>query len=249
MNYAKIYDDLITKAIAHPHSGYVEKHHIIPRCLGGTDEKSNLVSLSARQHFIAHWLLYKMHRTKDLAFAWRAMCMRPKNSRRQRVNSHSFSLAKEAWAREMAIANAGVKFSAERLKNLSDAHLGQVAWNKGICTGETKGRKERVAEYLENPQKCVTCSAPIPYRFKSRGRKYCCKVCQFSDPNRITGAFNAKPNATSFKKGHSIKEETVKKISAKLTGMKRPRGVCPHCGVEGALSLLKRWHFEKCRKG
>lgn len=36
---------------------YYEKHHIIPRCLGGTDEKENLILLTAREHFICHKLL------------------------------------------------------------------------------------------------------------------------------------------------------------------------------------------------
>jgi len=38
-------------------SGYVEHHHIIPRCIGGTDE--NIVPLTAREHFILHILLTK----------------------------------------------------------------------------------------------------------------------------------------------------------------------------------------------
>ena len=39
---------------------YVEKHHIIPKSLGGNNRKENLVNLSAREHFICHRLLVKM---------------------------------------------------------------------------------------------------------------------------------------------------------------------------------------------
>lgn len=39
---------------------YVERHHIIPRALGGDNQKTNLVDLSPREHFICHWLLTKM---------------------------------------------------------------------------------------------------------------------------------------------------------------------------------------------
>lgn len=39
--------------------GYVEKHHIVPRSMGGTNEKSNIVKLTFRKHFLAHWLLTK----------------------------------------------------------------------------------------------------------------------------------------------------------------------------------------------
>lgn len=38
---------------------YTEKHHIIPRSMGGKDTKENLVVLTAREHYIAHLLLTK----------------------------------------------------------------------------------------------------------------------------------------------------------------------------------------------
>lgn len=245
MNYKKIYDSLIIKAKNRETSQYTEKHHVLPRCMGGSDEPSNLVRLTAREHYIAHWLLAKAYRSSKLVFAWRSMAMDPLG---KRYTSHSFKYAREAWAKEMAEVNRGICFSEERKRNLSLSHIGQQAWNKGIATGETARRKARVAQYLENPQRCITCRGPIPYRFKSRTRKYCCKACQFSDPNRLIGEFNKKPNSGSFTKGHILKDETVKKISDKLTGMKRPVGACPHCNTEGALSLLKRWHFDNCKK-
>lgn len=40
--------------------GYSETHHIIPKAMGGPNSKSNLVRLTARQHFVAHSLLRKM---------------------------------------------------------------------------------------------------------------------------------------------------------------------------------------------
>ena len=40
--------------------GYVEKHHIIPRTLGGKNDKANIVVLTAREHFVCHLLLTKM---------------------------------------------------------------------------------------------------------------------------------------------------------------------------------------------
>jgi hypothetical protein len=40
---------------------YKERHHIVPRCLGGEDGELNLVYLSLREHFIAHWMLYNSY--------------------------------------------------------------------------------------------------------------------------------------------------------------------------------------------
>lgn len=41
--------------------GYFEKHHIVPRCLGGVDTSDNLVKLTLREHYVAHLLLTKFH--------------------------------------------------------------------------------------------------------------------------------------------------------------------------------------------
>jgi hypothetical protein len=38
---------------------YTESHHIIPKSLGGSNSKENLVLLTAREHYIAHLLLCK----------------------------------------------------------------------------------------------------------------------------------------------------------------------------------------------
>ena len=63
MNYRKHYNSLIFKALYRKSEkdAIYEKHHIIPRCLGGVDCKSNLVNLTPREHFVAHQLLVKMY--------------------------------------------------------------------------------------------------------------------------------------------------------------------------------------------
>jgi hypothetical protein len=61
MNYQKIYDQLIDRAKTRKLEGYKERHHIIPKCLGGNDEKENLVDLTAREHYIAHIILCKIY--------------------------------------------------------------------------------------------------------------------------------------------------------------------------------------------
>ena len=50
---------------------YCERHHIIPKCLGGSDVENNLVDLFAKEHFIAHKLLAKENpHNKKLIYAW-----------------------------------------------------------------------------------------------------------------------------------------------------------------------------------
>lgn len=63
MDYLRIYREFIEdrKIKAQTLTGYVEKHHIQPRCLGGTNEPDNLVRLTAGDHFFAHLLLARAY--------------------------------------------------------------------------------------------------------------------------------------------------------------------------------------------
>ena len=79
MNYTRIYTELIERAKERKSvNGYKEIHHIIPRSEGGTDESDNLVELTAREHFIAHKLLWMENPT----FSRSAAFMMMSNSRK-----------------------------------------------------------------------------------------------------------------------------------------------------------------------
>lgn len=64
MDYKKHYDLLIERAKLRILESYTEKHHIVPRCLGGNDEKENIVKLTPEEHYVAHQLLVKMYPDK-----------------------------------------------------------------------------------------------------------------------------------------------------------------------------------------
>lgn len=61
MNYEKIYENLINKRKSLPCTENFEMHHITPKCIGGSNDKDNLVTLSYREHFLAHQLLVKIY--------------------------------------------------------------------------------------------------------------------------------------------------------------------------------------------
>lgn len=71
MNYRKIYAAIIENAKTKNRitDEYTERHHIIPRSLGGLNDDENIVRLTAREHFIAHRLLAKMFPTDKKAKA------------------------------------------------------------------------------------------------------------------------------------------------------------------------------------
>lgn len=100
--YARHYNLLIEKAKNRtlPKKIYTERHHIIPRSLGGTDDKDNLVRLTAREHYIAHLLLWKMklpgEANMKMVHAFNQMCiMKPtKDHPGYKVSSRLFEKVK-----------------------------------------------------------------------------------------------------------------------------------------------------------
>lgn len=58
--YHRWYNWLVGRAVCRPLEAYTERHHIVPSSLGGRNDRSNIVRLTYREHFLAHWLLVKM---------------------------------------------------------------------------------------------------------------------------------------------------------------------------------------------
>jgi hypothetical protein len=96
-HYYNRYINFITSLQNQILSDYNEEHHICPKSLNGPDDSSNLIKLSARQHFIAHWMLWKAYETSELTHAFWAMCHQ-KNARQQnrynKINSKTYEILK-----------------------------------------------------------------------------------------------------------------------------------------------------------
>ena len=74
MDYAAHYERLIARARGRKLEGYRERHHVLPRCMGGTDDVENIVELTGEEHYVAHQLLVKMNPgNSKLAYATMAM--------------------------------------------------------------------------------------------------------------------------------------------------------------------------------
>jgi hypothetical protein len=83
MNYQKHYDLLMTRAKGRNIGSYTEKHHIIPKCMGGTNDPSNIVSLTPEEHYVAHQLLTKIYpKNHSLKKAAWIMCVKSSNQKR-----------------------------------------------------------------------------------------------------------------------------------------------------------------------
>jgi len=83
MDYKKHYELLINRSKNRQLTGYIEKHHIIPRCLGGNDDSDNIANLTPEEHYVAHQLLIKIYPDNDsLVYAANKMTVSSKNVKR-----------------------------------------------------------------------------------------------------------------------------------------------------------------------
>lgn len=105
MNYKKHYNLLVEKAILNntQHKSNYEKHHIIPSSLGGSNDIDNLVLLTPKEHFIAHFLLLKIYKKeyilnknntnyqnyKKIFYAFRMMCTSANSNKRNYLSANS----------------------------------------------------------------------------------------------------------------------------------------------------------------
>ena len=128
--YSHWYTRIVNNAKNRMIDGYIEKHHIIPRSLNGTDDKDNIVELTAREHFICHLLLTKMvtgHQKELMKFAvGKFIQTAPKQQRA--FTSWEYKKIRETISQ----VRTGKKHSEETMKKMSEKDKGRTPWNKGI---------------------------------------------------------------------------------------------------------------------
>jgi hypothetical protein len=115
MHYQTVYDNLIAKRrkASPPIHLYTERHHIVPKSLGGTDDPSNLVVLTGREHWVAHLLLHKIYRLPQTAHACHMMAMRSEERGIPKIrNSRMYQTIREEHAEH--VRARGKKLVGER---------------------------------------------------------------------------------------------------------------------------------------
>lgn len=138
MDYKLHYDTLVKRAKNRQLKEYTEKHHIIPRCIGGNDEPENLVKLTPEEHYVAHQLLVKIFpdQIKLIFAAW----MLTFDGHGKRLNNKQFGWLRRKMSigissinranakertRKSGITQRGKKLSEEHKRKLSKAGMGR----------------------------------------------------------------------------------------------------------------------------
>lgn len=116
---------------------YHERHHIVPKCVGGTDDEENLIDLFGREHFVAHKLLAKENPdNKSLTYAWYMMSTMG-NSRECQISPEEYEEARIKYIE----SRKGVPLSEETRKKLSISHKGIQAGEKNPMFGKSTWAK------------------------------------------------------------------------------------------------------------
>ena len=136
MDYAAVYDRLMRRAQSRPQPDVFERHHVVPKCLGGSLKRENLALLTPREHLFAHKLLVRIH--PENVGLWLALVMM---GRLVQYRSKIFQ-SERIRAREI---RKGFKYSQESRKKMSEAarargrvspktefKKGQKPWNAGL---------------------------------------------------------------------------------------------------------------------
>jgi hypothetical protein len=186
MNYIKIHDNIINNARSlnrNKGNGVYELHHIQMQSVGGTDDVSNLVLLTPKEHFIIHYLLWKMHpfdrRYRDPIFMFKHKGA--KNSRlyeaariahiiEMKTNNPSLTLSEESKLSKKQKLKEYIKTPQHRL-NISKARIGKATRTGAILSSESK---EKIAESVKVWHSTVGVSEETreKLRLANTGRKH-----------------------------------------------------------------------------
>jgi hypothetical protein len=142
VDYKKHYDSLIYKAKKRDWKilPYFERHHIIPKSEGGLDIEENIAKLTAREHFIAHWLLYRLDESMESrAFSFWRMC----NGRGSTPKEHWIIISSRCYE-EARLAHSKAISKALKGKKKSKEHAAKVGFAvRGLKRTEEQKQKLR----------------------------------------------------------------------------------------------------------
>lgn len=226
MNYRKVYKMLVDNRLANPLSKgeYGEVHHIVPKAEGGSDDKSNKVKFTAREHYIAHLLLAKIY--DDLKMYSALTYMRCGNrfvNRNFKFNSRLYEKMREECSKKFSEfisgenhPNFGKHLSRETCERISKANTGK------------RRSQEQKNKISEATKKALTPEVIAKFSASLKGRKVWNKGLH---------------GYSTAKKGTHLSDEIKAKISKTITGsrwwnngvVERQAKECPDGFIAGRL--------------
>ncbi len=214
---------------------YYERHHVLPVCLYPqfSKDEDNLVLLTAREHFVCHWLLTKM--------------VHEKRHYQQLLNALGKMMQAAIW-HERDIIRSGWRYEVCRKAHSKRCSIIMSEMHKGKTISPQQREKLRIASTglrhtAEAKEKIAASKRGVPRSEETKEKLRRATVEQLKrqgHPNR----------------GKLWSEEQRERRRAKyrefghhMTGRKNPSPLvtCPHCGMTMSARPAGRWHFDKCK--
>jgi hypothetical protein len=229
--YSKVYFSTIEKAVQRgwKKARGRERHHIIPQSLGGNNDKSNLVYLSCREHFLCHWLLVKMTEGEYYhKMVYALMGMRAENKHHERYHTVFTARVYEKYR---------IEHSEYHSKLMKSKNL--VPWNKGGGT--------LTEEQLENVRYAARNRKIDPIKQAEGQRK---RIAKMVGQKRTDETKRLMSLASKGKPKGPMSEEQKQARSITMTGQKKTKSHATNVAnaVLGNISINKDNTEKKVKK-
>jgi hypothetical protein len=239
--YEKWYTAITERAKNRTVTGYTESHHVIPRSLGGSDDADNLVDLTAREHFVCHWLLVKIHTGESrnkMIYALRMM--RAEKHGQQRYESKITARVYESIKKEYS------EIASKRFSGAGNGFYGkhhtpearEAIRQKNIGNQINDNQREKIVQSKLGKKR-----QPFNEEWKENlSRNHKSKQPDFD------GSLS---NETRRKIGDKLRgrkqtEEEKQRRALANTGKTKPKRHCAHCDRMIAVNTYARWHGDHC---
>lgn len=229
---------------------YHERHHIVPKCMGGGNEEENLIDLFAREHFEAHRLLTQENPDSySLTYAYGCMAWANNNNQeRYQLTAEEYEQVKITFVSALQ----GRPKSEEHRRKLSESKKGKplpattvqkaIEAVRGIpFTDEHKNNisKALTGRVFSEEHKANISKAKKGRQLTEAERAALAIVCENNRGRKHSEESKAKISASQ--KGKTLSEESKAKMSesAKKRKPNRSIKVAQYDLVSGA--IIKEW--------
>jgi rubrerythrin len=214
MNYLKIYNQIIDRSNQRilEKNIYAESHHIIPKCMGGTNDPGNIAELTGREHFICHWLLARIHPdNKGLIHAfW--MMSNCKGKNRYSPSSRAYNEAKILHSLAVSESSFGKKLSEFTKAKISKSNLGKR---------RTDVQKKNISESLKDKDN--------GWNDRKHSDDSKIKMANAKIGKKASDETKLKMSISRIGKKHT--EEAKKNMSNNMKGISKKKYECDICGI------------------
>jgi hypothetical protein len=214
--YTIHYRTLVERAPKEKPEGYTERHHVIPKCLKGSNYEDNLVYLTAREHFIAHQILCVLFpKVYSLAHAAQLMTV---DALGNRVDNRLYG-----WLRERVSEAAKNRvYSEEARLNMSNGQKNRiitpeqmermmVGLRKGWETPITEEGRARMSLFMKG--RVVKPETLERMRLANLGKKATPETIAKMSESRKNPSAEVRENMAAAQRGRKHIPETIAKIA------------------------------------